>query len=298
MQLDSVNCDEMVWTDLFPILEPYKEIIELLLGIIIVFLVFTITLRILKKHLLKKVKRKKQASHVIAFFGVIKFLFIIFLVIIIIIAYYGNWGDVGFIAGLLTVALGMALQKPIGSVFAWLIIVTRRPFGVGDRVIISSIRGDVIDISLFHIYLEEVGGTIDGEEKSNRSVILPTSIIFDQEVINYNEKDEYILDEVTMAITYESNVDKAEKIMNDAVGKIMAPLWETFQKRLPLESHTRLKSKDSGIAVTVRYYTLVTKRNAISTDILREILKQISKTKDVEIAYPHTQVLLPENKKL
>ena len=77
----------------------------------------------------------------------------------------------------------------------------------------------------------------------------------------------------------------------------MMPLWETFQKKIPLESHTRLKCKDSGIDVTVRYYSIVTKRNAISTDITREILKQISRTKDVEIAYPHTQVLLPENKK-
>ena len=288
----------MAWTDLIPILEPYKEIIELIFAIIIVFLIFSIIIRILKSQLLKKVTRKKQVSNVIAFFGIIRLLFIFLLVIIVIIAYYGNWGDVGFIAGLLTVALGMALQKPIGSIFAWLIIVTQRPFGIGDRVVISNIRGDVVDISLFHIYLEEVGGTIDGEEKSNRSVILPTSIIFEQEVINYNEKDEYILDEVTIAITYESNLEKAEKIMKEAVGKIMAPLWETFQKRIPLESHTRLKCKDSGIDVTVRYYSIVTKRNAISTDIIREILKQISITKDVEIAYPHTQVLLPKNKNL
>jgi len=288
----------MAWTDLFPILEPYKQIIELVFAIIIAFLIFSIIISILKKQLLKKVTRKKQVSNVIAFFGLIRFVFIILLAIIIIIAYYGNWGDVGFIAGLLTIALGMALQKPIGSIFAWLIIVTRKPFGIGDRIVISNIRGDVADISLTHIYLEEVGGTIDGEEKSNRSVILPTSIIFEQEVINYNEKDEYILDEVTVAITYESNLEKAEKIMNDAVGKIMTPLWETFQKRIPLESHTRLKCKDSGIDVTVRYYSIVTKRNAISTDIIREILNQISKTKDVEIAYPHTQVLIPDNKKV
>jgi small-conductance mechanosensitive channel len=191
----------------------------------------------------------------------------------------------------------MALQKPIGSVFAWLLIVTRRPFSIGDRIVISNIRGDVVNISMTHIYLEEIGGTIDGEEKSNRTIILPTSIIFEKEVINYNEKDDYILDEVTITITYESDLEKAEKIMNDTVGKIMMPLWETFQKRIPLESHTRLKTKDSGIDVTVRYYSLVTKRNQISTDIIREILKKISKTKDVNIAYPHTQVILPEDKK-
>jgi len=44
----------------------------------------------------------------------------------------------------------------------------------------------------------------------------------------------------------------------------------------------------------VRYYSLTTKRNAIATDITREILKQISKTRDGEVAYPHTEVLLRE----
>jgi small-conductance mechanosensitive channel len=286
----------MSWTDILPILEPYKNIIELLIGVLIVLIIFFLIVSVLKKHLLKKVKRKKQKSNVVAFFSLIKFIFVILLGIIIIIAYYGNWGDVGFIAGLLTIALGMALQRPISSVFAWLIIITRRPFGLGDRIVISNITGDVSNITLTHIYLEEVGGTIDGEEKSNRSIIFPTSIIFEQEVINYNEKDDYILDEVTIAITYESNLEKAEKIMNTSVGKIMAPLWETFQKRIPLESHTRLKCKESGIDLTVRYYSIVTKRNSISTDIIREILMEISKTKDVEIAYPHTQVILPDNK--
>ena len=288
----------MGWIDILPVLKPYKEIIEFVFIILIAFLIFSIIVRIFKRHLLKKVKRKNQITNVIAFFSLIRLIFLLLLIIIVFIAYYGNWGDVGFIAGLLTIALGMALQKPISSVFAWLIIVTRRPFSIGDRIIISKITGDVVNVTLSHIYLDEIGGTIDGEEKSNRSVILPTSIIFDQEVINYNDRDEYILDEVTVSITYESNLEKAEQIMNTAVGKIMAPLWEKFQKRLPLKSHTRLKCKDSGINVTVRYYSTIVNRNAISTDIIREILKEIKKTNDVEIAYPHTQVLLPENKKI
>lgn len=287
-----------IFESLLKNLEPYMEIIYFMLTIIIAFTIFSIILKIIKIHLLKKIKKKRQVANVVGFFGLLKFLFVIFLLIIIFIAYYGDWGDIGFIAGLLTIALGMALQKPITSVFAWLIIITRKPFNIGDRVTISNIKGDITDISLTHIYLEEVGGTIDGEEKSNRTIILPTSIIFEQEAINYTEKDDYILDEVTIAITYESNLDKAEEIMNNAVSKIMKPFWEKFPKKIPQESHIRLRCKDSGIDVTVRYHTLATNRNAIATDIIRESLRQIRKSDDVEIAYPHTQVLLPKNKNL
>jgi small-conductance mechanosensitive channel len=86
-------------------------------------------------------------------------------------------------------------------------------------VIISDVKGDIKDITLIHIFLNEIGGTIDGEEKSGRTVMLPTLIIFDEEVINYTEKDEYILDDVTVAVTYESNLEKAEKITIESVKK-------------------------------------------------------------------------------
>lgn len=279
-------------------LEPYMKIVYLVLTIIIVFVIFSITLRLIKGQLLKKITKKKQVANVVGFFSLLKFLFILFLIIIVVIAYYGDWGDVGFIAGLLTVALGMALQKPITSVFAWLIIITRKPISIGDRVFISNIKGDIRDITLTHIYLEEVGGTVEGEEKSNRTIILPTLIIFEKELINYTEKDDYILDEVIISITYESNLENAEKIMIKAVDKIMKPYWDKFPKKIPQDPHIRLKSKDSGVDIIVRYYTVVTNRNAIATKIIREILNQIRKSDNVEIAYPHTQVLLPDNKQI
>ncbi len=286
-----------IFEDILIELDPYMEIIYLILTIIIVFTIFSIILRIIKRQLLKKIKKKKQVANVIGFFDLLKFLFILFMIIVVVIVYYGDWGDVGFIAGLLTVALGMALQKPITSVFAWLIFITRKPISIGDRVSILNMKGDIRDITLTHIYLEEVGGTVEGEEKSNRTIILPTLIIFEQEIINYTEKDDYILDEVIILITYESNLENAEKIMIKAVGKIMKPFWDKFPKKIPQDPHIRLKSKDSGVDVIVRYYTIATKRNAIATNIIREILSQIRKSSDVEIAYPHTQVLLPENKK-
>ena len=99
----------------------------------------------------------------------------------------------------------------------WLILVIKKLFTLEDRVVISDVKGDIKDITLTQIFLNEIGGTIDGEEKSGRTVMLPTSIIFDEEVINYTEKDEYILDEVIVAITYKSNLEKNEKITIESV---------------------------------------------------------------------------------
>jgi small-conductance mechanosensitive channel len=275
-------------------LEPYTDIINIIILAIVAFIVFNLILRYIKRTLLKRVRRKKQISNVIVFLDLLRFLFIIFLLIIAFSVYYGNLGEIGFIAGLLTVAVGWALQKPISGVFAWLIIISRRPFKIGDRIIISNVIGEITNISMTHIFLNEVGGTILGEEKSGRTVMIPTSVIFEEQVVNYTEKDDYILDEVITTITYESNLENAEKIIKSAVEKIMKPLWEIFPKRIKKESHIRLKFKESGIDVTVRYNSVADGRNKISTDIIREIFKIIKETDDVEIAYPHAEIVFRE----
>jgi len=278
-------------TDIITYIQSRIDIIQLLAVLLVTFIIFIILIKILKRNLLKKVKTKKQISNVTVFLSLIKFLFIFFLIIIVIAFFYGDLGELSFVAGLITVALGWALQRPISGVVAWLILITRRPFDIGDRLLISNIKGDITDITLTHIFLDEVGGTIEGEERSGRTVMVPTSIIFEKEIINYTHQDDYILVDILTAITYESNLDKAEQIILNAVKKIMGPIWNDFPQRISKEPHIRLQFKDSGIDVSVRYYTIALKRNEIATNIRREIFHQIKKTKDVEIAYPHTEIL-------
>jgi len=283
---------------LFNQIEPYARILQLALIILITFIVFSILLRIIKSRLLYKIKDKKQRSNVTVFLDILKYFYAFILVIIIIIYYYGNLGDLGFFAGLLTVALGWALQKPITGIVAWIILVTRRPIHIGDRIIISGITGDVSNITLTHIFLDEVGGTIDGEELSRRNIMIPNSIIFEQHIINYNERDEYILDEISVSITYESDLQFAEKLIIRSFNKAMKTHWEKFLKRIEKEPHIRLKFQASGVDVVLRYNTIATRRNQISTDIRREIWKQINQTSKVAFAYPHTQVVMDKENKI
>jgi small-conductance mechanosensitive channel len=127
--------------------------------------------------------------------------------------------------------------------------------------------------------------------------MIPSSIIFESEVINYNHKDNVILDEVTTTITYESNLEKAEEMVKHAAETILAAYKNKFPKHAFLQPpHTRLQFRDSGIDVTVRYHTIATQRNKITTDIRREIYRDIKRSSDIEFAYPHTEILIQEKK--
>jgi len=270
------------------------DIFWAIVALMIVFAVFIIVYKPVKRTLVKKAKTKRQLSNVLMFLKIIKYTFVFIVVVATISIWFGSWAQLPLIVGFLSVAVGLALQKPIVSILAWAVMVTRRPFTIGDRIIVDGIKGDVKDITLTHTYLDEVGGTIDGEESSGREIVIPNSFLFEKDIVNYTARDEYILDEIKTSITYESNLKKAEQLILRATSKVMEPLWETFPKRISREPHIRLRFQDSGVEVVVRYFTLATKRNEIATAITREIFSRVRNAKDVEFAYPHTEVLLRE----
>jgi small-conductance mechanosensitive channel len=256
--------------------------------VLIVFLFFSLVISLVKKALLKKAKRKKQISNIEIFSRVLKYILFLVLVIFALSSYAGSWAGLGIGIGLLSAALGWALQKPITGLAGWIMVVTKRPFEIGDRVIIGSVKGDVEDITLTHIYLKEIGGIVVGEENSGRIIMVPNSVLFEQNIINYTKQDEYVLDQVTVPVTFESNLDKAIEIAKDSARKITKEIIAITKN----EPYVRTYFKPDGIAVHVRYYSPAKRIQEYSSNVTKEMFDRIKKTKEVNIAYPHRDILV------
>ncbi|MCK4521832.1 MAG: mechanosensitive ion channel family protein, partial [Nanoarchaeota archaeon] len=198
----------------------------------------------------------------------------------------------GVTVGLFTAALGWALQKPITGIAGWIMLVVKRPFDIGDRIIIGKVRGDVDDITLTHIYIKEIGGIVSGEENSGRIVMVPNSKLFEQDIINYTLQDEYVLDQVAVTVTYECNLDRAIKIALEAAKKCA----RDFIKQTGKKPYALTYFEPNGINVRVRYFAPAKHLQEISSAITKEIFDNIRKTKSVEIAYPHTEVVFRKKK--
>lgn len=183
--------------------------------------------------------------------------------------------------------LGWSLQAPVTGIAAWLMIILKRPFKIGDRVIISNIIGDVTDITLTHVILNQVGGTITGEEKSGRTVMIPNATLFQQIIFNYTRRSRYILDEVPINITFESNHKEAEKILLDSAFAVTKDIIE----RTGQKPFVRLEISEHGSRLRLRYQTLATDRQMVSSKITKIILEEITKNKNIEFAYPHTEII-------
>ncbi|KXS43875.1 MAG: small-conductance mechanosensitive channel [Methanolobus sp. T82-4] len=257
------------------------------LAVIFLIVIFNSFLGIITQSLLRKAKTKKQISNVEIFSQIFKYIFILLVVVFAVLSYSGAWSGFGIFLGLLSAAIGFALQKPITGIAAWMMVVAKRPFDIGDRILLGDIKGDVTDITLTHIHIAEIGGIIDGEESSGRIVLVPNSLMFEKNIINYTYNHDFVFDSVITTVTYESNLDHAIEIVKESartkLGKFIA--------RSPSEPRIRLDFMPSGIDVQVKYFSPSRELHEYSSRITKEIFDRINEAPDVEIAYPHTEVV-------
>ena len=265
----------------------FTRILLIIVLVLILYWVFCHLLNILKKHLLKKAKNKKERSNIEIFSRAIKYIIIIFLIIFAVLSYSGSLTSIGLFAGLLSAALGWSLQRPISGMAAWLMLVVKRPFEIGDRVIIGTVKGDISDITLTHVHIQEIGGTIPSEETSGRLILIPNAKLFEVDIINYTKKDNFILDEVSFPITFESDIDEAQKIAKESARTVLKDYLENTK-----ELYTRTYFQPSGVNIFIRYLTLTPKRNEISSRITERIFNKIKDCKKVRFAYYHSEILL------
>jgi small-conductance mechanosensitive channel len=209
-------------------------------------------------------------------------------VIILTIAYgYGKLGTFGAMFSLFGgMLLGWSLQGPVSGFAAWVLVSLKRPFRPGDRVQFPNLNltGDIVDIGPMYVVLDQVGGTVGSEEAVGRDILVPNAMLFSQVVINFTARQEaaYMLDEVVVRITYDSNMEKAEQILLDAATEITRDIIAVTGSK----PYIRSDLYDYGLYMRLRYQTAVKDRARISYELTKRILLGIQATPSVDLAIP------------
>ncbi|WP_430906396.1 mechanosensitive ion channel family protein [Maribacter sp. 2-571] len=137
-------------------------------------------------------------------------------------------------------AIGMALQGSLGNFASGILILTLKPYKVGDWIQVEDKFGRVEEIGIF---------STDVLTPGNKILIIPNSMITDSVVTNYSEKGMIRLElEVTMP--YEDSFPRVQEVIQNAlkpVAKIL-PNPEPEVGILDFDSH--------NITLIVRPYVL------------------------------------------
>ncbi|MFQ6088102.1 MAG: mechanosensitive ion channel family protein [Candidatus Methanofastidiosia archaeon] len=208
--------------------------------------------------------------------------------------------------GLIGLGITYALHQPILNFAGWVLIAFSAPYKTGDRVVIGDVKGDIEKITLMYTLLREFGEF--GDAPTGRIVTIPNSKVLTEAIVNYTKEVPFLWDEVRVSITYESKWRAAVRIFERCafrvVGKEHAKAYEAFYPFLAGTPQARsLKEKpyilvelaDSSIDLSIRYLCDARNKRIFRSEILKKVLEACGREKDLEIAYPHMQLVFGEN---
>ena len=238
-------------------------------------------------------------------YNLIKAIRLVAILLILVVAVsmaYENWYTAAVSLGLISLLLGFALQAPISSLIAWLYIVVRTPYHVGDRIQIESFKGDVVEISYLDTTLWEFGGDyLTSDLPSGRLIRFPNSLVLQYAVFNYSwKKFPFIWNEIPFHVAYESDLDYVTKVLRDVTREVLGPeMAERVRELKALIEKTPVDELEireypyvvirtnvnTWVEVNVTYLVHPKKAHSIRTEILKRSVKELLKEPD-KVMFP------------
>ncbi|MCF7858635.1 MAG: mechanosensitive ion channel family protein [Candidatus Cloacimonetes bacterium] len=270
------------------------KIVHTLIWLLILWLINLITVKLINK----KISGLKTQYHWRKLINVITIM--IAIVILIRIWFQGTQSLITYL-GLLSAGIAIALKDVLANLVGWLYIITRRPFKVGDRIQIGEHSGDVIDQSFFEFTLLEINNWVQADQSTGRLIHIPNGKVFYQELANYDEGFKYLWNEISVVITFESDWQKAKKILLEVVndkGEHLSKTVENQVKRAARKYMIYYKNLtpivytsvvENGVKLTIRHLCETRKRRGYTEAIWEDVLVRFSKQKDITLAYPTTR---------
>ncbi|HTD01358.1 MAG TPA: mechanosensitive ion channel domain-containing protein [Chthoniobacterales bacterium] len=204
-----------------------------------------------------------------------------------------NWYAAVAALGVGSIIIGLAVQTPMKSFIAWIYILVRQPFRVGDRIQIGEATGDVIDVGYLDTTLWEFGGKyISGDHPSGRLIKFPNEKVLDEIIYNYSwPLFPYIWNEIKFQVAYQSDLkfvaETMQRIVTEELGKEMMErvsvyrglLARTPVDELEVREHPRVifrVDEVTWIDAIVRYLVAPREAGPIKSRLIPKLLAALN----------------------
>jgi len=172
-------------------------------------------------------------------------------------------------AGVLGLAIGLALQEPLANAFSGIMLSVKERFNVGDLVSTNDYFGTIKEVNLKSTIINTLDGPI---------VTIPNKLVFQNPLVNYSYSGVRRV-EVECGISYGENLDKVEQIALKALEEI-----KRIEDRNIEFFYTRFG--DSSINFKVRFW-IREEGQAIFLQTTSDALKRI------KAAFDQNNILIP-----
>jgi len=156
-------------------------------------------------------------------------------VIVVLFGFVTQFNSLATFAGFITAGIAVGLQTILLSVAAYFFIIGRYGIKVGDRITISAVTGDVIDVGLVRFYMMELAGTGSELNPTGRVAVFSNAVLFQAGTPLYKQipGTRYAWHELTVKLTDAANY----KLICEAVLNEVNAVYEVH--RLDIEQQHR-----------------------------------------------------------
>ncbi len=239
-------------------------------------------------------RARKATSYALAAVGLLGLLWI----------WFGALGELGTFLGLVSAGVAIALADLLRNFAGWAYIILRRPYRVDDRIQIGEVAGDVIDIRLFRTTLLEIGNWVDADQSTGRIVHVPNGQVLADTIFNATEAFGYLWHEIPVLITYESDWQRAERLLLQVLDEVAGHTADEAKQRIKRASRSYkiqythltptvyLTVRESGVQLTGRILVDTRRRRAVEQQVWRALLASFATEPHIALAYRTTRTYL------
>jgi small-conductance mechanosensitive channel len=217
-------------------------------------------------------------------------------------------GSLATFAGFITAGLAVALQNVILSVVAYFFLIGKYGVRVGDRVQISGIDGDVIDVGLIRLHLMELQAN---GHPTGRVVAFSNAVLFQASSNFFKQLPGSNFTWHQVALTFSSGTDyrsteqrllKAVEAVYSQYRESIARQHEDVARNLSIEVHaprpeSQFRLSEGGLEMTIRYPVPLDSASAIDDQVTRALLDAVEATPRLALAGSATPTIraVPES---
>ena len=145
----------------------------------------------------------------------------------------GDFSSLATFAGFITAGVAVALQSVILSVAAYFFLIGRYGVKVGDRVTISGVTGEVMDVGLIRVYLMELAGTGVDLHTTGRVVVFANSALFSATSPLYKQipGTDFTWHELSAVVKPDKDAAYVRKRMFEAVSAVYADYKPSLERQ-------------------------------------------------------------------
>lgn len=225
--------------------------------------------------------------------------------IVVLFGFVTQFNSLATFAGFITAGIAVGLQTILLSVAAYFFIIGRYGIKVGDRITISAVTGDVIDVGLVRFYMMELAGAGSELNPTGRVAVFSNAVLFQAGTPLYKQipGTRFAWHELTVKLTDAANY----KLICETVLKEVHAVYEEHrveieqqqkgvedQMQLPINPpavESRLQLNGGSFQLWVRFPVEIQHAAEMDEKLTEALVDLFAKNPDVKSGVASTPVI-------